>query len=69
MTDLNTLKSKLQKAEAKMDSAKQLSREWFIVKAEVETLAQEINEIEFVNRQKANRCPDDFVFESDGWDD
>lgn len=69
MTKLAVLKDKLQKTVDILNSAKQLSKEWFAAKAEVEALSQEINKIEFVNHQKANRCPDDFVFEEDGWDD
>jgi len=69
MADLSTLKSKLQEAADKMNSAEPFSREWFVAKAEVETLSQEINEIKFVNRQKQNRCPADFIFEDQGWDD
>ena len=70
MTDtLGTLKSRMQKAIAERKDAKQFSPEWFTAKAEVETLSQEINEIELINRLKANPVPDDFIFEEDGWDD
>lgn len=67
---LQELKEKLEQAINDRNAAKQFSNAWFVAKANVENLAQEIRKIEFVNRQKADPVPDDFVFvDWDSYDD
>ena len=65
--ELTELKNKLTRLVKHRDSVKQFSHEWFVAKADIEDIQEKITKIEFVNRQRANPCPDDFVF--DVWDD
>lgn len=69
MTELSKLKAECEKAIVERDTAEQFSSEWFTAKAKVGRLQDEINEIEFADRQK-DAVPVDAVFvDWDSYDD
>ena len=71
---LQELKEKQEQAIARRRAAKQFSNEWFIAKAEIEELSQEISKIELADRLRSRKITDeqlavmDYVL-SDDYDD